>query len=899
MKVGYKMNQTNKWKFTGENGEFKLNNPDNSNYLYFPLANEAGMMSAITPRLHGDIKTGQNTFAMRPVSLEDLHNTKSARNFWVYTNKNEIWSATGNSAAQFSEKFSEDNPEEVKLEAGPLWHKITRENSDLGLKSEVINFVIANEDTVELMEVKLTNTGSEPATLTPTAAVPIYGRSADNLRDHRHVTSLLNKIETIDHGVMVKPTLSFDERGHTVNNVSYGVIGGTASGEKPLGFFPVVEDYIGKGGNFEWPESIVANSSNYLEAGESIDGYEAIGALRFADITLKPGEEASYIIAIAIDETGGDFSEVASKYCNRKVFNKYLAKNKEFWKEKLDTVQINSGDSEFNNWMKWVTLQPILRRIYGCSFLPSHDYGRGGRGWRDLWQDCLALLLMEPEPVRELLYNNFSGVRIDGSNATIIGSEPGEFKADRNNIRRVWMDHGAWPFLTTKLYIDQSGDLEFLLRDQTYFNAGNDLLDKDGNSYQGNIIEHFLVQHLTHFFGVGSNNNFLLRNGDWNDGLDMAGDKGESVAFTALYGSNLLELANLLKTLKEKESVDNIELAREILILLDTINAEVDYDSINYKNQLLDEYHDLCQAGISGQKIKVSINNLIRDLEAKGTWIMEHLNKNEWLENEAGYKWYNGYYDNDGQRLEGDHPKGTRMTLTGQVFPIMAGVPEDQQIEKIINSVDHYLKDKSVGGYRLNTNFKEIKTNLGRLFGFAYGHKENGAMFSHMAVMYSNALYKQGFASAGYEVIDSIYQHCRDFETSRIYPGIPEYINQRGQGMYHYLTGSASWLLLTMVTEVFGVRGQLGDLVLDPKLVKSQFDQDGKAEIGTIFADKFLNITYINKKKLLPRDYKIKELKLNGQSVDYQIKEGYAVISRKIITELDDSRKNQIEVILS
>ena len=69
------------------------------------------------------------------------------------------------------------------------------------------------------------------------------------------------------------------------------------------------------------------------------------------------------------------------------------------------------------------------------------------------------MLFMEPEGVRPLLFSNFAGIRIDGSNATIIGHEPGEFIADRNNIPRVWMDHGAWPFLTTRLYIDQTGDL--------------------------------------------------------------------------------------------------------------------------------------------------------------------------------------------------------------------------------------------------------------------------------------------------------------------------------------------------------------------------------------------------------------------------------------------------------
>ena len=123
----------------------------------------------------------------------------------------------------------------------------------------------------------------------------------------------------------------------------------------------------------------------------------------------------------------------------------------------------------FNGWLKWVSVQPFLRRLFGNSFLPYHDYGRGGRGWRDLWQDCLALLMLEPEPVHDLLFSSFAGVRIDGSNATIIGSRPGEFLADRNNIPRVWMDHGAWPYLTTRLYLDQSGDLAFLLREQAYF----------------------------------------------------------------------------------------------------------------------------------------------------------------------------------------------------------------------------------------------------------------------------------------------------------------------------------------------------------------------------------------------------------------------------------------------
>jgi cellobiose phosphorylase len=228
----------------------------------------------------------------------------------------------------------------------------------------------------------------------------------------------------------------------------------------------------------------------------------------------------------------------------------------------------------------------------------------------------------------------------------------------------------------------------------------------------------------------------------------------------------------------------------------------------------------------------------------------------------------------------------------------MAGVADEDQIQQVVDSADKYLKDLSVGGYRLNTDFKELKTNLGRLFGFAYGHKENGAMFSHMAVMYSNALYKQGFAEAGHKVIDYIYQHCKDFDTSRTYPGIPEYINQRGRGMYPYLTGSASWLLLTEVTQIFGVRGELGNLVLDPKLLKSHFDEQGKAAIKTIFADKLLNITYLNSNQLGVDDYQVQEVKINGQIVNFENKAGAAVVERSLISESAEEEL-KLEVVLN
>jgi hypothetical protein len=416
------------WQFIDEEGTFWLVNPHYTSYLYFPLVNEAGMMSSITPTLNGDIKIHQNAFLTLPVSMEDLHNSRSARNFWVFVDGIGPWSVTGNSAEQTIQRYIENTPEEVTLEAGFLWHKISRMNHEMGLRANVTNFVPPGDDHVELMQVSLTNVGEVPIHFTPTAAIPIYGRSADDLRDHRHVTSLLHRIHGEPYGILVRPTLSFDERGHLPNDLTYAVLGSGDKGGAPIGFFPLVEDFIGEGGSLDWPEAIVKSLATSFESGQIQNGYEAIGGLRFEDVILQPGESSDYVLILAILENGASPQFLVDKYGSTPAFTAQLENARKYWKTRLDTFKVKTGNRRFNHWMRWVSIQPTLRRLYGNSFLPAHDYGRGGRGWRDLWQDILALMLTETGDVSEFLYGNFAGVRIDGSNATIIGSSPGEFR---------------------------------------------------------------------------------------------------------------------------------------------------------------------------------------------------------------------------------------------------------------------------------------------------------------------------------------------------------------------------------------------------------------------------------------------------------------------------------------
>ena len=220
-----------KIEFLDQQGSFRVYQPEDYSGLYFPLAGDGGLKSCITPTLGGDSKRDQNHFLMEPVSIENLHNNKNTRNFWCRIKNRGYWSACGSSAEAEFLRFTGEQEKSV-LEAGFMWQKLTRTSAVHGLKAEITSFVTV-DGAMEVMMTELTNITEEPLEMTPIAVMPVYGRSADNIRDHRHVTSLLHRICTTDYGVEVTPAMSFDERGHQKNHTTYFVYGSTGEGEAP------------------------------------------------------------------------------------------------------------------------------------------------------------------------------------------------------------------------------------------------------------------------------------------------------------------------------------------------------------------------------------------------------------------------------------------------------------------------------------------------------------------------------------------------------------------------------------------------------------------------------------------------------------------------------------------
>lgn len=800
--------------------------------FYLPLFNMDHAISSITPYFSGDFKKGYYNYALKPATETDLFELSTKRNV-IFVINEKRYDLNGQMPWQQS-----DN---LLYEINQLVQKVIRTNDLFELTT--VSFIPVN-DNLEVHEIKLKNISNIDLKIKTTTSFPLYSRSPENIFDHRHVTSLLNKVKIIEGGIINKPTLSFDERGHKVNNTIY-TFNALSNKTNPSNYIPVLDDYL-NGGSYLYPKGL--NDDEY-SVGDEVSGFEAIGAISFNEFVLKPNEEATFLLMLGIFDNDEEMEKTLDKFNDINIVDEELKKVLKFFNEINNYINFNYHSDDRIEQLKWVTLQPILRRYLGNSYLPHHDYGHGGRGWRDLWQDLLALIYSNDSSVGDAIFNNFKGVRIDGSNATIIGNNLGEFMADRNKIVRVWSDHGAWPLLTVKMYLDETNDLNLLFKKQTYFEDkfthytkntidynGDNLLKVNDEIYLGTVLEHLILQNIIGYFNTGEKGFTRLEDADWNDGLDMANDKGETIAFTMFYLNNLREIVDILKHIKDSE----IEL---FISLKHLINEKI----------TLKEYFDKVGKKQDLNKVLVNKEQLINKLEQLIKTKEEFIEQNAIINKTH----YHSYINNDGKFVDSNNTA----SLIPQAMALVNNIASKEFSHILARKTKELLFDERVGGYRLNSNYNKVLTNIGRAYGFAYGHKENGAVFNHMATMYAYGLYNYNLVECGYEGINTLLDQALNPE-SKTLVGVPEYFNERGVGKYFYLTGTASWLIKLIREQVFGVKLNYGDLTFSPKLTRKDFI-NGEASIETYLFNKKVLIKYVNEKNLDYGDYQISKIVIN------------------------------------
>ncbi|MBR2884156.1 MAG: hypothetical protein IKB93_05120 [Clostridia bacterium] len=221
--------------------------------------------------------------------------------------------------------------------------------------------------------------------------------------------------------------------------------------------------------------------------------------------------------------------------------------------------------------------------------------------------------------------------------------------------------------------------------------------------------------------------------------------------------------------------------------------------------------------------------------------------------------------------------------LNTQTWAIISGIGEKERLEKAMDAVDKYL-ETPYGLSLVMPAYDGLDENIGVSSAFARGMKENGAVFSHATAFNLVAKAILGRGNDLYRVYKKVLPACKaqDIHMTEPYiysqfshgPNSPQY----GRGAYHWMTGTAAWMLRAVLDYMLGIKCKADELYIEP-CVNSQWES---YEVVRPFRE---NI------------YKIKVYNPNGKEtgVDYIVVDGIRIDSNKVEYK-PDGKEHIVEV---
>ncbi|MBO4331022.1 MAG: hypothetical protein J5827_03005, partial [Oscillospiraceae bacterium] len=206
-----------------------------------------------------------------------------------------------------------------------------------------------------------------------------------------------------------------------------------------------------------------------------------------------------------------------------------LEKTKEYWRGLTGTARIKTPCPELDRYINgWALYQILSCRMFGRSSL----YQSGGAyGFRDQLQDACALADVAPELTKEHILLCAGHQYREGD--VMHWWHPGE--PDRG-VRTRCSDDLLWLPYAAALYAEKTGDREIfgasvpLLSSEPLRDGERDRYEQAVTEGEADLREHCLrAMSLAAERGRGEHGLLYIGSGDWNDGLDGVGLKGESV----------------------------------------------------------------------------------------------------------------------------------------------------------------------------------------------------------------------------------------------------------------------------------------------------------------------------------------------------------------------------------
>lgn len=375
----------------------------------------------------------------------------------------------------------------------------------------------------------------------------------------------------------------------------------------------------------------------------------------------------------------------------------------------------------------------------------------GAFGFRDQLQDAAALIGIDNRRVRQMIFTAACAQFPEGDVLHWFHRVYKE-RLIYKGVRSRCSDDKLWLVWTVSAYIEATGDKDILFVELPFLYG--EKLKEDENQHYGEYclsrqkatLYHHCIYALTDAMKTGPHSLPLIGTGDWNDSFDSVGEKGqgESVWLGMFMRILCVKFAKICVLIKENKMAEHLETVAQAL----TAATE------------------------------------------KAAW---------------NGKWYiRGFYD-DGTAL-GDEGKGPCETdLLCQAWSSLSEMPDKKKVKTALKSAFNRLYDSDSGTVRLfSPPFTAADKKAGYVNLYPPGMRENGGQYTHAAVWFLTALFKEGMTAEAEKVLYSIlpsekyrngYGDIYKTEpyalTGDVYAA--EYF--RGRGGWSLYTGSSGWLL--------------------------------------------------------------------------------------------------------
>jgi cyclic beta-1,2-glucan synthetase len=279
-------------------------------------------------------------------------------------------------------------------------------------------------------------------------------------------------------------------------------------------------EFLGRNGSLGEPTGLTETK---LLSGVTGAGFDPCAALA-TSIELRPGEAVDVCFFLGQAATAEEARRLVVHYRSADL-DAVLGEVLKAWDEVLGTVQVKTPERSMDLMLNgWLLYQTLACRIFARS---AFYQASGAYGFRDQLQDGMAIVGARPDITRAHILRSAARQFAEGDVQHWWLPHSGQGVRTRISDDRVWLGYA------TAHYIATTGDAA-VLDEKVPFIDGPRLAPEEHDSFfqpgisdeVATLFEHCALA-LDKSLALGRHSLPLIGTGDWNDGMNLVGEKGK------------------------------------------------------------------------------------------------------------------------------------------------------------------------------------------------------------------------------------------------------------------------------------------------------------------------------------------------------------------------------------